>query len=185
VKGTLGGSIVVGKRVLYVFCCHDLYIECRNDETKQKSITSEFVVISHSQADHGPDARKSAETHRRPILPRHALTVGYSPEVDQLREDDQAGGAADPQTPGALVQALHPMAEPSIRRCGQNWRRTQSRWKIAELFADERCSEAILEFLRITDVGRKIPVEKAETESTESGRQECPRGECICGLCGW
>jgi len=47
-----------------------------------------------------------------------------------------------------------------------------------ELFADERCSEAILEFLRTTDVGRKVPTEKpTEAESSESGTdQECPRG---------
>jgi len=48
-----------------------------------------------------------------------------------------------------------------------------------------RCSKAILEFLRTTDVGRKVPVQEAETESSESGvGQECPRGECVCGLCG-
>jgi len=37
------------------------------------------------QADHGPDARKCAETHRRPILPakNRSRPYGYSPEVDQ------------------------------------------------------------------------------------------------------
>jgi len=55
---------------------------------------------------------------------------------------------------------------------------------MAELFADERCSEEILEFLRSTDVNRKVPVEKAETESTDSGWTG-PRGECVCGMCGW
>ena len=48
-------------------------------------------------------------------------------------------------------------------------KRGKRKWKMAELFADERCSEAILEFLRTTDVGRKIPVEKAETESRGVG----------------
>ena len=39
-----------------------------------------------------------------------------------------------------------------------------------------RCSETILEFLRTTDVGRKVPVEKAETDCTESGAErECPK----------
>ena len=48
--------------------------------------------------------------------------------------------------------------------------------------ADERCGEAILEFLRTTEGGRKVPTEKAtEAESSES--EECPRGECVCGLC--
>ena len=40
---------------------------------------------------------------------------------------------------------------------------------MAELFADERCSEAILELLRTTGVGRKVPVEEAGMESTALG----------------
>jgi len=60
-------------------------------------------------------------------------------------------------------------------------KRGKRKWEMAKLFADGRCSEAILEFLRTTDVGRKVPVEKAETESSESGvEQECPRVECVC-----
>jgi len=33
-------------------------------------------------------------------------------------------------------------------------KREKRKWKMAELFADDRCSEAITEFLRTTDVGR-------------------------------
>ena len=61
-------------------------------------------------------------------------------------------------------------------------KRGKRKWEMAKLFADGRCSEAILEFLRTTDVGREDPVEKAEAESNDPGaEQECPRGECICG----
>jgi len=64
-------------------------------------------------------------------------------------------------------------------------KRGKRRWKMAEMFADERCSEAILEFLRTTDVGRKVPVEKAETESTKSGtEQEYPGASAPAG-CAW
>jgi len=52
-------------------------------------------------------------------------------------------------------------------------KRGKRKWKMAELFADERCSEAILGFLRTTDVGRKVPVEKAE--------QELPRASASAG----
>jgi len=51
-------------------------------------------------------------------------------------------------------------------------KRKKRKWKMAELFADEGCSDAITEFLRTTDMGRKGPVEKAVTESTESGAQQ-------------
>ena len=34
--------------------------------------------------------------------------------------------------------------------------RGKSRFKIRDLFADERCSRAILDFLATTDVGRRI-----------------------------
>ena len=100
-----------------------------------------------------------------------------------------AGSAADPDRPGSTCSSTATDGElASTRRCGleKDTKRGKRRWKLAEPFADERCSEAILEFLRTTDVGRKVPVEKAETESSESGtEQECPRGECVCGLCGW
>jgi len=33
---TLGGSVVAEKRC-FVFCCHDIQVECRNDETKKKA----------------------------------------------------------------------------------------------------------------------------------------------------
>jgi len=52
---------------------------------------------------------------------------------------------------------------------------------MVELFADERCSGAILEFIPTTDVGRKIPVARAVTVSVASmAEQECPRGDCGC-----
>ena len=47
-----------------------------------------------------------------------------------------------------------------------------------------RGREAILEFLRTTDVGRKFPAEKAtEVESSESGTEQECRGESACAGC--
>ena len=59
--------------------------------------------------------------------------------------------------PGVLVQALQPMspAKGDLGKSGEG-KRGKRKWKMAELFADERCSEAILEFLRTTEVGRKV-----------------------------
>jgi len=39
-------------------------------------------------------------------------------------------------------------------------RRWKSRWKIRDLLADRRCSQAVLDFLSATDVGRRVPAEE-------------------------
>jgi len=67
------------------------------------------------QADHGPDARKSAEAHRRPILPaeNRARPYGYSPEMDQTAS---AGGAADPDRPGGICSSTATDGEPKKSR---------------------------------------------------------------------
>ena len=59
------------------------------------------------QADHGPDASKSAETHRRPILPAEdrAGPYGYSPEVDQT-----AGGRS-------VLVVLPIQTDPELHDC--------------------------------------------------------------------
>jgi len=36
----------------------------------------------------------------------------------------------------------------------------KSRWKIRDLLADGRCSQAVLDFLSTTDVGRQLPAEE-------------------------
>jgi len=36
----------------------------------------------------------------------------------------------------------------------------KNRFKIRDLFADERCSQAILNFLSTTDVGRRVGLER-------------------------
>jgi len=46
--------------------------------------------------------------------------------------------------------------------------RWKDRWKIRELLADERCSQAVLDFLSSTDVGRRVPAEEEDTRSEVS-----------------
>jgi len=50
----------------------------------------------------------------------------------------------------------------------QQTRRGRDRFRIADLFADERCTEAILKFLETTDVGRRAREEKCENRSESS-----------------
>ena len=44
----------------------------------------------------------------------------------------------------------------------------KSRWRIRDLLADGRCSQAVLDFLSATDVGRRVPAEEdAESVASE------------------
>jgi len=47
--------------------------------------------------------------------------------------------------------------------------RWKSRWRIRDLFADKRCSQAVLDFLTSTDVGKVVPAveEDAGSEASE------------------
>jgi hypothetical protein len=46
--------------------------------------------------------------------------------------------------------------------------RARNRFKIRDLFADERCSRAILDLLATTDVGQRIPDTAEDTQSEMS-----------------
>ena len=63
--------------------------------------------------------------------------------------------------------------------------RWKSRWKIQDLLADGRCSQAVLDFLTATDVGRRVLSEeharsegsKWELRSAESGERKGRRSQ--------
>jgi len=50
--------------------------------------------------------------------------------------------------------------------------RWKSRWKIRDLFADPRCSQAILDFLASTQVGRRAPEPAEEEDDARSETSE-------------
>ena len=54
--------------------------------------------------------------------------------------------------------------------------RRKDQFKFRDLFADERCSQAILDFLSTTDVGRRVDLERvvedAQSELSEAELQE-------------
>jgi len=64
------------------------------------------------------------------------------------------------------------------------WKETgrgKGRWKAHELFADRRCSQAVLDFLSSTDVGKIVPAVEAEddagSEASEFELRECRERE--------
>ena len=83
------------------------------------------------------------------------------------------------QTDPGAVQALHPMASQQKAmwaKVEKDTKRGKRRWKMAELFADERCSEAILEFVRTTDVGRKSRWRRRRRRALSWGRNRSALG---------
>jgi len=50
--------------------------------------------------------------------------------------------------------------------------RWKSRWKIRDLFADPRCSQAILDFLATTQVRRRVPKPEEEEDDARSEASE-------------
>jgi hypothetical protein len=67
---------------------------------------------------------------------------------------------------GASVQGLHAMEAAAGNTVG----RGKDRFKIRDLFADERCSRPILDFLRTTEVGRKAgPSDEEQAGEGEEG----------------
>jgi hypothetical protein len=57
--------------------------------------------------------------------------------------------------------------------------RGKNRFKIRDLFADERCTRAILDFLRTTEVGRKMEQVREEVngEGGEGGEGDVGPGQ--------
>jgi len=93
----------------------------------------------------------------------HALTATHMKTIscEQMISAGGVTGQTDPETP---FQALCPVASSEKGNVGQSAEGNEARkrkWKMAELFADERCSEAILELHRTMDVDRKVTREKA------------------------
>ena len=65
-------------------------------------------------------------------------------------------------------------AKGNVGLVAKETKRGKREWKMAKLFADERCSRTILEFLRTTEVGRNVPVVRTDTESEAPGAEQEP-----------
>jgi len=56
-----------------------------------------------------------------------------------------------------------------VRKATGRWK---SRWKIRDLLADERCGQAVLDFLSTTDVGRLVPPKEEGDAGSEVSEWE-------------
>jgi len=68
------------------------------------------------------------------------------------------GHSSDPDFRGAIaiMEFDTPQSIYAVLEAIRVWK---SRWRIQDLLADGRCSQAVLDFLSATDVGRQVPAE--------------------------
>jgi len=55
------------------------------------------------------------------------------------------------------------------------WKETgkrRERWKVHELFAELTCSQALLDFLSSTDIGKIVPAEEGDNAESEASEWE-------------
>jgi len=74
-------------------------------------------------------------------------------------------------------------------RVKETTKRAKRKWHVGDLLADERCSPAVLDFLRSTYVGRAVPpVDEnwdsgdEEEEAAEANEVEAEGGGGVCGI---
>jgi len=107
----------------------------------------------------------------------HALTGNYLRWIGS-REDDTCWWCHQPgitQTREHLFKvctAWRRQQKVLWKEVRVHTKRGRDRFRIADLFADERCTDAILKFLETTDVGRKAREDERERGSYGPGEQE-------------
>jgi hypothetical protein len=130
----------------------------------------------------GSNSGEDQQTAGGEILPVEDRPLSHwpVPQVDQERAHSLVLVVPVPDPdPGAPLQELPPLEGPAEilrEEVLQATGRRKNRSRIRDLFADERCSQAILDFLSTTDVGRRVgldrAVEEAQSEASESELRE-------------
>jgi len=123
----------------------------------------------------GSDPCQGGEAHGLTVLPAQvrACTHGvYLKSTDNRPDDycwwcDPENISGTPQTRDHLFK--HYQQAKMWARVKEEAKRGRRRWRVGDLLADERCSPAVLDFLRTTYVGRAaLPVE----ENWDRGEEE-------------
>ena len=117
-------------------------------------------------------SREHQEAHLEVLLTETSLGSTNARRGESL----SASGAGARQTRDHLFQVCHEWKAQQKILWAEVLNETvgrKSRWKIRVLLADGRCSQAVLEFLSTTDVGRLVPVEEdSGSEVSEWERTE-------------
>ena len=115
-------------------------------------------------------------------LPAGYRTPGRSLDFGNVSTDSNNPRVSGPKPPKRQCQTRDHL----LKNCPE-WRtkqkalwekvkketgRWKSRWKIRDLFADPRCSQAILDYLASTQVGRRVPTLEEDEEDAQSEASE-------------
>jgi len=77
---------------------------------------------------------------------------------------------ADPGTPAQALQEVEDAAEDDVGRSSKATERDKDRFTVRDLMADERCTRAVLDFLRTKKVGSKVGQHAAPPKPGEEGK---------------
>jgi len=134
-------------------------------------------IPAKRKAETGPHGGQGQQAPRLPVLPAEDGTLLHRaiPRVDDPppRRHLLVVSVQHPDS-GAPLQKLPPMEEPTEDSLGDRPRDPQAprpgdRTNIAELLADQWCSQAVLDFLATTDVGRTAGPPVANEEADAAG----------------
>jgi len=124
-----------------------------------------------------PHGRRQQQEKRRALLPAKIRTCSHRPisQVDKKPPKRQMRMVSIPvpdcQSRDHLLKScLEWKTQQKVmwEKVKKETGRWKSRWKIRDLFADPRCSQAVLDFLASTQVGRRVPTPEEEEEDAQS-----------------
>ena len=75
----------------------------------------------------------------------------------------------DPGTPAQALQEVEDAAEDAVGRSSKGNGRGKDRFTVRDLMADERCTRAVLDFLRTTKVGSRVEPRAVPPKPGEDG----------------
>jgi len=106
----------------------------------------------------GPHGGRQQQKERRALLPAEIRTFPHRPvpQVDQESPKCQVPmvpvPVPVPRPPSEELSGMEDAAKSDVGEVKKETGRWKSRWNIRDLFADPRCSQAILDFLASTQV---------------------------------
>jgi len=157
--------------------CHDLdRSHAINEVTKRngrrrpwcerRQLNQGYVLRKKGKPDPTPArAEKRMAARYYQLMSGHALTGVYLKSTDNRPDDhcwwcDPDNISSTPQTRDHLFKHCSRWKDQQAQlwaRVTEEARRGKRKWRVRDLLADERCSPAVLDFLRTTYIGRSAP----------------------------